>query len=103
MRSIHRLSFGWTAVRFAFQENGGQRVCGVLAQMVERCVRIAEVRGSTPLGSTKMEQAIKIACSIFYKILGAFAPLALFFCVFDRGERKIGTDKGYHTQYSNEG
>ena len=26
---------------------------GVVAQLVERSVRIAEVRGSTPLGSTK--------------------------------------------------
>ena len=33
------------------------RIFGVLAQMVERCVRIAEVRGSTPLGSTTSPQA----------------------------------------------
>ncbi len=30
---------------------------GVLAQLVERCVRIAEVRGSNPLSSTTSPQA----------------------------------------------
>ena len=43
------------------------RIFGVLAQMVERCVRIAEVRGSTPLGSTTSPQAAYRLRRLFYK------------------------------------
>ena len=48
---------------------------GVLAQLVERCVRIAEVRGSNPLSSTKQKQ-LALLCELFlfgYKSGGVMA------------------------------
>ena len=34
--------------------SGGRSLSGALAQLVERCLCMADVRGSTPLGSTRL-------------------------------------------------